>query len=144
MLSALTWHIGLSLSHYRNVFSLHFVYKYFYGNCSDELSSLISRPHEFKRGTRLSIRSHNFCVETARWNRKFYSISLLSWTSRLQSYLPASCVHVMFLKDLNATPIAIFCLLESCSFIVFSSPFSFILNHILHLSVVIVLLGVKW
>ncbi|CAE1275264.1 unnamed protein product [Acanthosepion pharaonis] len=42
-----------SLSHRRAIASLCLFYKYFHGNCSDELHLLVPKLHEFKRATRL-------------------------------------------------------------------------------------------
>ncbi len=71
-----------SLSHRRAVASLCLFYKYFHGNCSDELLSLVPRLHEFKRPTRLASRSHPYTVETFKCSRLFYSNSFIPRTSR--------------------------------------------------------------
>ncbi len=80
-----------SLFHRRAVTSLCLFYKYFHGNCSEELHSLVPRRHEFQRLTRLASRSHLFTVETPKCSRLFYSNSFMSRTSRLWNSLPYSC-----------------------------------------------------
>ncbi|CAE1293373.1 unnamed protein product [Acanthosepion pharaonis] len=77
-----------SLSHRRAVASLCPFYKYFHGNCSDEVFSLVPRLHEFKRSSRLASRSHPFTVETVKCSRFFYTNSFMSRTSRLWNSLP--------------------------------------------------------
>ncbi|CAE1265595.1 unnamed protein product [Acanthosepion pharaonis] len=54
-----------SLSHRRAVASLCLFYKYFHGNCSEELHWLVPRRHEFKRPTRLASRSHPFTLHVS-------------------------------------------------------------------------------
>lgn len=119
-----------SLSHRRDVVSLCLFYKYFCGNCSDVLSSLVPRLHEFKRTTKLTTRSHRFTVEITRCSRMFYSNNFFSRTSSLwNSFLISSFLRPTF-KNLNAMSIAI------CSFIFLSLHFfSLKFSHFLSLPV---------
>lgn len=94
-----------SLSHRCNAASLSPFYKYFHSNYLDELSSLMSRRHEYKR-------THRFTVELARWNHRFYSSSevffpaiLLCGTSyflfpcNLQKFKYNCNRHIVFLNS---------------------------------------------
>lgn len=47
-------------------------YKYFHGNCSDELFSLVRRLHEFNRATRLASKLHPFTFQIDKYNHYVY------------------------------------------------------------------------
>lgn len=76
-------------------------------------------PHQFKLILRLAPRYHRFTVELYRCNRMLDSNCLFSripfqWNSLVICCFPDT--YNLYL-NLNATPIAIFCLHEYCSFI---------------------------
>ena len=49
------------LAHCRNLASLSFLYRYYFGRCSSELAQLVPLPFSQGRSTRYSERLHNFC-----------------------------------------------------------------------------------
>lgn len=53
-------------------------YKYFHGNWSDELFSVVNRPRKIKHNIRLEYRPLCFTVEISKYNVKFYSNSFLT------------------------------------------------------------------
>lgn len=65
-----------SLSNHQNVVSLC-LFKYVHDNCSNELSMLQPRLHEYKRNTRLVVMSHNFIIEISNCNRVLYETQFL-------------------------------------------------------------------
>ena len=79
------------LSHRRNVASLCLFYKYFNGECSDELQALVPPRRKYPRQTRQAAKSHPFTVEIPRCKRAFYSNSFFPRTARLWNSLPGPC-----------------------------------------------------
>lgn len=77
------------LSHRHSVSSLCLSHNYYYGNCSDDLSSLAPKCHGFKRTASLAARFHHFLVEISRCNRKHHANNFFCHISRLWCYLPA-------------------------------------------------------
>lgn len=88
----------MSLSHRHAVASLRLFYKYFHGNCCDELLSL---------ATRLASRSHPFPVEMAKCSHLFYSNNNFSCISHQWESLPPTCFRDSF-KYSNVMSIDIF------------------------------------
>ena len=54
------------LAHCRNVASLSFFYRYYFGRCSSELTQLVPLPFSRGRSTRCSDRLHDFSVPIPR------------------------------------------------------------------------------
>ena len=71
--------VGLSLAasleplaHRRNVASLSFFCRYYFGRCSSELTQLVPLPYSRGRSTRYSDRLHDFCVTIPRCYKNVY------------------------------------------------------------------------
>ena len=79
------------LPHRRNVASLCLFYKYFNGECSEELQALVPPRRRHPRQTRQAVRSHPYTVEIPRSKKTFYSNSFFARTVRLWNSLPVSC-----------------------------------------------------
>ena len=79
------------LSHRRDVASLCLFYKYFHGNCSDELASLVPPVKVYGRQTRLAVRAHEFTVQEPFSSKGFYLSSFFPRTSRLWNKLSREC-----------------------------------------------------
>ena len=79
-----------SLSLRRRVASLTIFYKYYFGNCSREIKSIMPLPLLRPRNTRQASVSHTYCVrlEQARIDR--YDQSFIPFTSRVWNSLPQS------------------------------------------------------
>merc|ERR1711872_911104 len=84
-----------SLSLRRRVASLTIFYKYYFGNCSEEIKSIMPPPLPRPRNTRQTSVSHNFCVrlDNARidaFNQSFIPLISRAWNDLLSSVFPAS------------------------------------------------------
>ena len=89
------------LSLCRKVASLSLFYRYYFGNCSDELDACIPPPMARPRSTRQAQFAHNYCVELsdARINRfsdgfflstsAFGTLSLLLYFQLPSTFLPS-------------------------------------------------------
>lgn len=111
-----------------------FFYDYFGVHCSNKFLSIAPRPHKFRRSTMLADTYLRLTFEIARCNHKtyckacfFFFFALLGCGTLIRFFaFPSPTI----LKNLNITPIAIFCLLKSCfllSFLLtklFSSSFT--------------------
>ena len=79
------------LSHRRNVASLCLFYKYFNGECSDELHALVPPRRKHPLQTQQAARPHPYTVEIPRCKRAFYSNSFFPRTVRHWNSLPEFC-----------------------------------------------------
>ena len=84
-----------SLSLRRRVASLTIFYKYYFGNCSEEIKSIMPPPLPRPRNTRQTSVSHNFCVrlDNARidaFNQSFIPLTSRAWNNLPSSVFPAS------------------------------------------------------
>lgn len=119
-----------TLSHRRNIASPCLFEIYFHGNCSGNLSSSVPQLHEFKRSTRLTVRSHNFTTEITRSKLKFSSNSFYSVffsvapLARGTLFRLIAFLSSMIFKDLKAMSIV-----TLCSFIVLTFSISLILSN---------------
>lgn len=85
-----------SPSYHCNVAFLCLFYKYFHGNCSDELSPFGHRIYEFKHNTRLTAKSHLFTVEMAKDIIINFMLIVSSITFLVCKTFLASCFLVNF------------------------------------------------
>ena len=87
------------LVHCRNVASISFFYRYYFGRCSFELAQLV--PLLFSRGrfTRYSDRLHDFPVTIPRCCKGVYVNSFFLHTARPWNSLPVECFPLTY--DLN-------------------------------------------
>ena len=79
------------LSHRRDVASLSLFYKYYHGNCSQELFSLVPHGRLSVRSTRFSESLHQYAVDIPRCKRNFYHTSFFPRTARLWNSLSVDC-----------------------------------------------------
>ena len=79
------------LAHRRNVASLSFFYRYYFGRCSSGLAELVSLPYSRRRSTRYSDRLHDFPVTIPRCYEDIYVNSFFPRTARLCNSLPIEC-----------------------------------------------------
>ena len=79
------------LADHRNVASLSYFYRYYFGRCSSELAQLFPLPHSQGRSTRYSDRLHDFSVTIPRCNKDVYVNSFLCRAARLWNSLPIEC-----------------------------------------------------
>lgn len=118
----LIWQWLQSLSHPCEVASPCLFYKCFHVNCLNDFFDKVPRLYEFKCFTRLVSMSHQFTVELAGCNHKFYASSYFSHTSHLwNTLLPHGFWTTLISKTLNAMPIVINCL-PDCSSIILALP----------------------
>ena len=71
------------LAYRRNVASLSFFYRYYFGRCSYELAQLVPLPYSRGRSTRYSDRLDDFSVTIPRCYKDVYVNSFFSRTDRL-------------------------------------------------------------
>ena len=79
-----------SLSLRRDVASLSLFYRYYFGQCSDELTACVPPPKVWRRGTRLAASSHPYCVDVGNQRIGRYSTSFFPSTSKLWNSLPSN------------------------------------------------------
>lgn len=111
-----------STSHRDNVLFFWLFYKCFNGNYSQDLFFVVR--HNSESMTRLATRSHNYDVEIARWNRKFYSKYSFSRICRLWNPFLASCFLVKYdlprnkcnINDHHLSPWILFIYCSPCFF----------------------------
>ena len=77
-----------SLSLRRDVASLSLFYRYYFGRCSDELTTCVPPPKVWRRGTRLAASSHAYCVDVGNQRIDRYTTSFFPSTSNLWNSLP--------------------------------------------------------
>ena len=80
-----------SLSHRRLVGDLSIFYKYFHGNCSQEIRETIHVPLRRVRTTRSSTHSHPFHVSLPNPRTLSHKSSFIPRTCNLWNVLPSSC-----------------------------------------------------
>ena len=87
------------LAYRRNVASLSFFYRYYFGRCSYELAQLVPLPYSRGRSTRYSDRLDDFSVTIPRCYKDVYVNSFFSRTDRLWNSLSIECFPLTY--DLN-------------------------------------------
>ena len=95
-----------SLSHHRLVADLSIFYRYFYGNCSQEIKSIIPDPLKHVRPTRSSTQSHPFQVtlsnpRTLSHKSSFISRTCQLWNTLLSTSFPESYNLACFKSNIN-------------------------------------------
>lgn len=85
-----------SLAHRRCVAALTLFYRYFFGDCSLELKSIVPRVFHSTRLTRSSSNQHRYAVCTPRSHTVSHSSSFIIRTARLWNALPSSCFPLLF------------------------------------------------
>ena len=80
-----------SLSHRRNVASLSLFYKYFNGQCSQELSDLVPSLRKFTINTRFFKSQHIYTVSIPRCRSTTYQNTFFPRTACIWNSLPSSC-----------------------------------------------------
>ena len=88
------------LAHRRNVVSLSFFYRYYFGRCSLELSQMVPLPFSRGRSTRYSDRLHDYSVTIPSCYKDVYVNSFFPRTARLWDSLPIECFLLTY--DLSA------------------------------------------
>ena len=76
------------LGHRRNVASLSFFYRYYFGRCSSELAQLVPFPFSCGMSTGYSDRLHNFSATIHRCYKEVYINSFFPCTARHWNSLP--------------------------------------------------------
>ena len=84
------------LAHCRNVASLSFFYRYYFGRSSSELAHLVPLPYSRGRSTRYSDRLHDFPVTIPRCYKDVYVNSFFPRTARLWNSLPIECFPLTY------------------------------------------------
>ena len=84
------------LAHRRNVASLSFFYRYYFGRCSSELAQLVPLPYSRGRSTRYSDRLHDFSVTIPRCYKDVYVNNFFPRTARLWNSLPIECFPLTY------------------------------------------------
>ena len=84
------------LAHRRNVASLIFFYRYYFGRCSSELAQLVPLPFSQRRSTCYSDRLHDFSVTIPRCYKDVYVNSFFPRTARLWNSLPIECFPLTY------------------------------------------------
>ena len=79
------------LAHRRNVASLSFLYRYYFGRCSSKLAQLVLLPFSRGRSTRYSDRLHDFSVPIPRCYKDVYINSFFPLDS-----LPIECFPLTY------------------------------------------------
>ena len=85
------------LGHRRNVASLSFFYRYYFGRCLSELAQLVPLPYSRGRSTLYADRLHGFSVP--RCYKDFYANSFFLRTAVFWNSLPIECFPLIC--DLN-------------------------------------------
>ena len=84
------------LAHCRNVASLSFFYRYYFGRCSSELAQLVPPPFSRGRSTHYSDKLHDFSVTIPRCYKDVYVNSFFPRTARLWNSLPIECSPITY------------------------------------------------
>ena len=84
------------LAHRRNVASLSFFYRYYFGRCSLELAQLVPLPFSRRRSTCYSDRLHDLSVTIPRCYNDVYVNSFFSHTAKLWNSLPIECFPLTY------------------------------------------------
>ena len=84
------------LVHRRNVASLSFFYRYYFGRCSSELAQLVPLPFSRGRSTRYSDRLQDFSVTIPRCYKDVYVNSFFPHTAKLWNSLPIECFRLTY------------------------------------------------
>ena len=87
------------LSQRRDVASLALLYRYFHGECSEELQAMVPPVKVFPRNTRLasSVKTnHRYFLDIPFINRQFHAASFFPRTAQLWNELPFSCFPVSY------------------------------------------------
>ena len=87
------------LAHRRNVASLSFFYRHYFGRCSSELAQLVPIPCFRGRSPRYSDRFYDFSVTIPRCYKDVYVNSFFPPTAGLWDCLPIECFPLTY--DLN-------------------------------------------
>ena len=87
------------IAHRRNVASLSFFYRYYFGRCSPELAQLVLHPYSGERSPRYSDSLHDFSVTIPRCYKDVCVYSFVPPTAILWNSLPIECFHMT--NDLN-------------------------------------------
>ena len=82
--------------HHRNVASLSFFYRYYFGRCSSEVAQLVPLPCSRGRSTRYSDRLHDFSVTISRCCKDVYVNSFFPHTARLWNSVPVECFPLTY------------------------------------------------
>ena len=83
-------------THRRNVAGLSLFYRYYFGECSSELSQLVPLPFSRGRSTRYSDRLHDFSVTIPRYYKNVYVNSFFPRTARLWNSLSIGCFPLTY------------------------------------------------
>ena len=84
------------LAHRRNVGSLTFFYRYYFGRCSSELAQLFPLPSSRGRSIHYSDTLHDFSVSIPRCYKDVYVNSFFPRTARLWNSLPMECFPLTY------------------------------------------------
>ena len=80
-----------TLTHRRNVASLSFFYRYYFGRCSSELAQLVPLPYSY-----YSNRLYDFSVTIPRCYKDICVNSFFPRTARLWNSLPIQCFPLTY------------------------------------------------
>jgi len=95
-----------TLEHRRIVGAITLFYRYYYGECSSEISTLIPPLHNSTLVTRQSARAHphvvasEFC-RTAKFKGTFFSVAIRLWNSLPTHVFPPVCNPQLFKNNIN-------------------------------------------
>ena len=84
------------LAHRRNVASLSFFYRYYFGRCSSGLAQLVPLPFSRRKSTRYSDRLHDFSVTIPRCYKDVYVNSFFPRIAKLWNSLPIECFPLTY------------------------------------------------
>ena len=84
------------LAHRRNVVSLSFFYRYYFGRCSSELAQLVPLPYSRGRSTHYSDRLHDFSVTIPRCYKDVQVNSFFPCTASLWNSVPIECFPLIY------------------------------------------------
>ena len=84
------------LAHCRNVVSLSFFYRYYFGRSSSKLAQQVPLPYSRGRSTRYSDRLHDFSVTIPRCYMDVYVNSFFLRTARPWNSLPIKCFPLTY------------------------------------------------
>ena len=82
--------------HRRNMTSLSFFCRYYFGRCSSELAQLVPLPFSRGRSTCYSDRLHDFSVTIPRCYKDVYVNSFFPRTTKLWNSLPIECFPLTY------------------------------------------------